>query len=74
GAARTTGGYGIRPDNQAHLGQELDLILNYPVKKWFNVEAGFGHYFTGQYVDESLANTGGSHDANWYYLQLIGSF
>jgi len=74
GAARTTGGYGIRPGNKAHLGQEVDLILNYPVRKWFNVEAGFGHYFTGQYVDESLTNTGGSHDANWYYVQLIGSF
>ena len=72
--ARTTGGYGLNPGNQAHFGQELDLILNYPVLKWMNVEAGYGHFFTGQYVQESLENTGGAHDANWYYLQLIGSF
>ena len=29
---------------------------------------GFGAPATG------LADTGGAHDANWYYLQLIGSF
>ena len=72
--ARTTGGYGINPENQAHFGQEVDLILNYPVLKWLNLEAGYGHFFTGQYVNESLQNTGGSHDANWYYVQIIGSF
>lgn len=72
--ARTTGGYGIKPDNQAHFGEELDFILNYPVLKWLNLEAGYGHFFTGQYVQESLQNTGGAHDANWYYVQVIGSF
>ena len=38
------------------------------------MEAGQGHFFTGQYVQESLENTGGAQDANRYYLQRIGSF
>ncbi len=73
-APRTTGGYSIKPQNDSFVGQEVDLILNYPITKWFNAEAGFGHFFTGAYVNQSLANSGGSHDANWYYLQLIASF
>jgi hypothetical protein len=72
--ARTTGGYAIRPGNSPRLGQELDLVLNYPLLRWLNLEAGYGHFFTGPYIHQSLAHTGGSHDANWYYLQIIGSF
>ncbi|HRI12397.1 MAG TPA: alginate export family protein [Verrucomicrobiota bacterium] len=73
-AARTTGGYGIRPNNSSGFGQELDLILSYPIRKFGAIEGGFGHFFTGDYVDESLANTGGTHDANWCYVQLNLAF
>lgn len=73
-AARTTGGYGIRPDNRSRFGQEIDLILSYPLLKHGAVEAGYGHFFTGDYVNESLAQTGGAKDANWYYVQVMMSF
>ena len=72
--ARTTGGYGIQPNNKAGFGQELDFVLTYPICKWAGVESGYGHFFTGAYVDASLAKTGGAHDADWYYLQLNASF
>jgi hypothetical protein len=70
GAARTTGGYGIQPQNGNFGGQEIDLVATFAVKRYLNLQAGFGHYFTGQYVNQAMDRVGGAHDSNWCYAQV----
>ena len=38
------------------------------------LEAGDGHFFTGSYIDQSLASVGGSQDADWVDLQTTIKF
>jgi hypothetical protein len=66
---RTTGGYGIHPNNGSFAGQELDLVATYQPASFVQLQAGFGHYFTGDYVNQTFQNLGGAHDANWVYVQ-----
>ena len=73
GAARKTGGYNIKPANGSFIGSELDLIATYAVKKFGALQAGYGHFFRGEYVKESLVVTG-SQDADWVYLQAVLNF
>jgi hypothetical protein len=71
---RTTGGYGIHPQNGSFAGQEVDLIATYQPWPFAQIQAGFGHYFTGDYVNETFQNLGGAHDANWVYVQAQLNF
>jgi len=71
---RTTGGYGIHPANGSFAGQEIDLVVTYQPAAFAQLQAGFGHYFTGDYVDQTFQNLGGAHDANWVYLQALLNF
>ena len=66
---RTAGGYGIHPQNSSFAGQELDLVATYTSSPMLQIQAGFAHYFTGDYVNQTFASLGGAHDANWYYIQ-----
>ncbi len=71
---RTTGGYGIKPNEGSFVGQETDVIVSYTFPRAAVLEGGYGHFFVGNYMDSSLANTGGATDANWFYLQLTVNF
>jgi hypothetical protein len=73
GAARRTGGYGIQPANDSFVGSEIDLVATYQVKSFGAVQAGYGHFFRGGYVKQSLTATG-SKDADWFYAQLTFNF
>lgn len=73
-APRTTGGYGLQPQNGNFAGQEIDLIATYQPTTFLQIQGGFGHYFTGDYVNQTFQNLGGAHDANWVYLQAQFSF
>ncbi len=73
-AARTTGGYGIHPQNGSFAGQEIDLIATYQPVRFLQFQGGYGHYFTGDYVNQTFQNLGGSHDANWLYIQGLINF
>lgn len=74
GAARTTGGYGINAAAGSFVGSEIDLVGTYAIKPYAVVQAGFGHFFAGDYVKASLAGSGRSQDANWVYLQTTFTF
>lgn len=76
GLGATAGkGYGINPDQSSYVGSEVDLIASYAVSPIAMLEAGYGHFFVGNYVEQSLsAPAFGSTDANWVYLQLNVSF
>ena len=73
-APRTTGGYGLSPQNGSFAGQEIDLVAIYQPLPFVQIQGGFGHFFTGTYVDQTFQTLGGSHDANWLYLQAQLSF
>ncbi len=75
GVASTGGkGYGINSGYSDSLGSEIDLIATYVISPQATVEAGFGHFFAGEYIKQSLENIGGSDDANFFYLQLTVNF
>jgi hypothetical protein len=72
--ARTTGGYGIHSQNGNFAGQEIDFVANFQLKTFLQFQAGYGHFFTADYVDQTFQNLGGSHDADWVYVQGQLSF
>jgi Alginate export len=74
GGPRTTGGYGIHPTYSGFLGSELDAIAGYAMTKFAQLEVGYGHFFTGSYIDQSLQASGGSRDGNYLYVQTTLSF
>ncbi len=70
GLPRRTGGYGAGSGQGNFVGSELDLVLTCAIKNRGALQAGYGHFFRGDYVRQSLAATG-SRDADWFYLQLV---
>ena len=73
GSPRKTGGYGIKPANDSFVGSELDIVASYQVKSFVVAQLGYGHFFIGDYVKQSLTATG-SQDADWIYAQLAFNF
>ena len=68
-------GYGINPTYSNFVGTELDLVARFTLANYANFETGYGHFFTGDYVRQSLsAPTFGSRDADYVYLQLTFNF
>jgi hypothetical protein len=68
-------GYGINPTYSSFVGTELDVIAGYAVTKFAQLEAGYGHFFVGRYIDQSLSNPAfGSADANYIYVQATINF
>ena len=74
GAPRSTGGYGIRSNGGSYVGSEIDFIANYTVCKGAMMQAGYGHFFVGGYVRNSLRSTSSARDADWVYLQMTLNF
>ncbi len=74
GTPRTTGGYGRAQGYSTFVGSELDVTAAYAITRFAQVEAGYGHFFTGDYIHQTLAGKGGSQDANWVYTQLTVTF
>jgi hypothetical protein len=76
GIAATPGtGYGINPGYSSFVGGELDLVAGYSVTRWALLEAGYGHFFSGDYIKQSLSAPAlGSRDADYFYFQATISF
>lgn len=73
GLPRNSGGYGIDPDAGSYVGSEIDLVGTYALAAFATLQAGYGHFFIGEYVKNSLSGFGPS-DANWVYVQLQMNF
>jgi hypothetical protein len=73
GSARRTGGYGINSGAGNYAGSELDLIGTFTAGPAFSAQAGYGHFFIGDYVKDSLGSSN-STDSNFVYVQLLFSF
>jgi hypothetical protein len=68
-------GYGINPSYSSFVGNELDLIAGYFITKYALLEAGYGHFFAGDYIKQSLSAPAlGARDADYVYLQATISF
>ena len=51
------------------------LTDTYAVSPQILLEAGYGHFFAGSYIKQSLSSPGfGSTDANFVYLQSTFNF
>ena len=66
--------YGRNPRFNSFIGTEMDLDITWSITPWAVVRAGYGHFFTGDYVRSSLSAVGGATDADWVYLQATVSF
>jgi len=73
GTPRTTGGYEVNNNAGNYVGSEIDFVGTYAIKPYASFQAGYGHFFVGDYVKNSLIATG-SKDAGWAYLQLVFNF
>jgi hypothetical protein len=77
GGAATTAGtaYGVNPSYSSFLGEEFDVIAGYALTRYAQLEGGYGHFFIGDYIKQSLSSTKfGSRDADWVYLQTTIKF
>jgi len=68
-------GYGINPANSTHVGTELDFTATWKLTRYATTQAGYSHFFVGDYIRQSLASPAvGSTDANWFYVQMNFTF
>ncbi len=68
-------GYGIYANNDSYVGAELDVIAGWAVTRYAQLEVGYGHFFVGEYIQQSLsAPTHGARDADYVYAQLNVNF
>jgi len=77
GSGRSSNGYGVHPGYSSFVGSELDLTASYSVTSWWILQAGYGHFFVGDYIKESVSSVpanGGAVDANFFYVQTKLTF
>jgi hypothetical protein len=68
-------GYGINPDYSSFVGTELDIVTGVTLTKYAQLEVGYGHFFVGDYIAQSLSSPAvGSKDADFLYVQLNVNF
>jgi hypothetical protein len=76
GTGATPGtGYGVNPAYGNFVGTELDIVGGWALTRFAQLEAGYGHFFVGDYIESSLSDPSrGSADANWFYVQATVNF
>jgi hypothetical protein len=62
-------GFAINPSYSPNLGQEVDLLGGWTIRKGLLLEGGIGHFYNGEYIDESFAEVG-TTGANYCYVQV----
>ena len=72
GGGRSGNGYGINPSAGSYVGSELDIYASYTFTKWANYQIGYGHFFTSDYINDSVGSA--ATDADWFYTQLTLTF
>jgi hypothetical protein len=53
-------------DASSYVGSEVDLTVTYTPHKRVNIQAGYSHFFAGDFVEE----TGTHSDADFFYTQV----
>lgn len=76
-AGRNANGYGRNPQFDSFVGSELDLVATYSLGRFGDLQAGYGHFFVGDYIKQSVSSVsanGHAEDADWVYLQIRFNF
>ena len=55
----------ISPSADSYAGSEIDLTVIYKASKNLALQAGYSHFFAGNYLDD----TGAGDDADFFYTQ-----
>jgi hypothetical protein len=72
GADRFIDSGGTNQDVDDELGQEIDVTLKYKMFENFGVVAGYSHFFSGDFIEDTMgANDRG---VDWFYLQTTVKF
>ncbi|HEX6985180.1 MAG TPA: alginate export family protein, partial [Planctomycetaceae bacterium] len=58
------------PTGEREIGHEVDLVATYAVNPNFNVQAGWAHFWYGEYVEQTLPRD----DADFFYLQTTFNY
>ena len=79
GAGASVNGFGRNPGYDSYVGSEVDLIAGYALNKVTTLEAGYGHFFVGDYIKQTWNNPAatikkGAADADWVYVQAVIRF
>ena len=77
GPGRSANGYGRNSQFKSFVGSELDVVATYNVARFGEIQLGYGHFFVGDYIEQSLESipaNGGVVDADWFYVQLKVTF
>jgi hypothetical protein len=77
GRSSAASGYGSHPGFSPFVGSEIDVVATYAIKKIADLQVGYGHFFTGTYIEQTMASrptTGGDTDADWVYIQTRFNF
>ena len=72
-------------DPSSHLGTELDLTWKYQLYKSVALQAGYSHFFGGDYLEDTkiggsdaatqgVRRSHGGGDSDWGYLQMVVGF
>ncbi len=68
-------GYGRNAGYDSYVGSEVDVVAGFILTKFATLEAGYGHFFRGDYIKQSWSGAGfGSRDADWVYVQTVVRF
>jgi hypothetical protein len=77
GPGRSQNGYGRNQGYGTHVGQEVDLLVDWRPVTWGQARMGYGHFFIGDYIRRSINSVpanGGAVNANWFYMQVSIDF
>lgn len=77
GAGRSANGYGRNPQFSSFVGSEIDVYASYAFRPWANFQVGYGHFFVGDYIRQSVNKVvanGGAVDADWIHVQTTFNF
>ncbi len=67
--------FGRNPGYDSFVGTEVNVVAGYALNKVTTLEAGYGHFFRGDYIKQTWSSpTIGSRDADWVYLQTVVRF
>ncbi len=58
-------------NSEKHVGNELDLLARYIYDPRVTFEAGYSHFFEGAFINNKIANAGGS---DWTYVMMTAKF
>ncbi len=56
------------------VGQEIDLTVTWNVAKHLQVQAGYSHFFAGQYLDDTRGAGTEADDADFGYVMATVNF